>query len=85
MSAMAPAGRKVDGRAKADRIESVGELGPLRAESVVDGGGLMLAPGFIDPQNHSSTLDLNAAFGSQVRKASRRSSWGRTVARPSPT
>ncbi|MCP3964007.1 MAG: D-aminoacylase [bacterium] len=35
-----------------DRIVEVGELEPIRGEAVVDGGGLALAPGFIDTHSH---------------------------------
>lgn len=35
-----------------DRIVAVGEVEPLRGDSVVDGGGLVLAPGFIDTHSH---------------------------------
>jgi N-acyl-D-amino-acid deacylase len=39
---------RVDG----DRIVDVGELVALRGETVVDGGGHVLAPGFIDTHSH---------------------------------
>jgi len=41
--------RVVDGR-----IAEVGSLRPAAGERVVDAGGLVLAPGFIDPHNHST-------------------------------
>ena len=34
------------------RITAVGDLRPLPGEAVVDGGGLVLAPGFIDTHSH---------------------------------
>ena len=39
-------------RVEGDRIVAVGDLAPLRGETVVDGGGLVLAPGFIDTHSH---------------------------------
>ena len=39
---------RIDG----DTIVAVGELSPLRGERVVDGGGMVLAPGFIDTHSH---------------------------------
>lgn len=36
------------------RIAEVGALAPAQGERVVDAGGLVLAPGFIDPHNHST-------------------------------
>ncbi|MFN0177662.1 MAG: N-acyl-D-amino-acid deacylase family protein [Gemmatimonadales bacterium] len=35
-----------------DTIVAVGDLEPRRGDSVVDGGGLVLAPGFIDTHSH---------------------------------
>lgn len=35
-----------------DRIVDVGQLAPTSSETVVDGGGLVLAPGFIDTHSH---------------------------------
>jgi N-acyl-D-amino-acid deacylase len=35
-----------------DRIAEVGELSPVRGDHVVDAGGLVLAPGFIDTHSH---------------------------------
>lgn len=35
-----------------DRIVAVGELTPLAGETIVDAGGLALAPGFIDTHSH---------------------------------
>lgn len=39
---------RIDG----DRISEVGQLTALDGETVVDGDGLVLAPGFIDPHSH---------------------------------
>jgi len=35
-----------------DRIAAVGDLTPLEGETVIDAGGLILAPGFIDTHGH---------------------------------
>jgi len=35
-----------------DTIVAVGEVTPVRGDSVIDGGGLVLAPGFIDTHSH---------------------------------
>ena len=35
-----------------DTIVAVGEVGPVRGDSIIDGGGLSLAPGFIDTHSH---------------------------------
>jgi N-acyl-D-amino-acid deacylase len=43
-----------DVRIQGDRIEAVGKLSPVPGETVVDGRGLVLAPGFIDVHNHST-------------------------------
>lgn len=43
---------KVAVRIDGERITDVGQLTALEGESVVDGGGLVLAPGFIDPHSH---------------------------------
>jgi N-acyl-D-amino-acid deacylase len=40
-------------RLSGDTIVAVGDLEPRDAESVVDGGGLVLAPGFIDTHSHA--------------------------------
>lgn len=39
---------RIDG----DRITEVGQLTALNGETVIDGNGLVLAPGFIDPHSH---------------------------------
>ena len=43
-----------DVRIDGDRIVEVGKLSPHAGERVVDGKGLVLAPGFIDVHNHST-------------------------------
>lgn len=54
--------RVVDGR-----IAEAGALTPRPAETVIDAGGLVLAPGFIDPHNHSTEgLLTEPAAASQV-------------------
>jgi N-acyl-D-amino-acid deacylase len=40
-------------RIEGDKIAAVGKLSPKKGERVVDGRGLVLAPGFIDIHNHS--------------------------------
>ena len=39
-------------RFKGDKIMEVGNLKPVKGESIVDGKGLTLAPGFIDAHSH---------------------------------
>jgi N-acyl-D-amino-acid deacylase len=46
------AARAASVRIEADRIAEVGDLVPAPGESVVDGRGLVLAPGFIDTHSH---------------------------------
>ena len=43
-----------DVRVEGDTIVAVGRLAPREGERVVDGRGLVLAPGFIDVHNHST-------------------------------
>ena len=52
-------------RVEGDRIVAVGDLAALRGETVVDGGGLVLAPGFIDTHSHHSRglFDMPDAVG----------------------
>jgi N-acyl-D-aspartate/D-glutamate deacylase len=38
-----------------DRIVEVGDFGPTRRDRVVDAGGLVLAPGFIDTHSHADS------------------------------
>ena len=44
--------REVDVRIDGDRIGAIGDLQPEGHDIVVDGGGLVLAPGFIDSHSH---------------------------------
>lgn len=54
-------------RVQGDTIAAVGALTPRPGEPVIDGTGLVLAPGFIDTHNHSSSgLEVEPAAVSQV-------------------
>jgi N-acyl-D-amino-acid deacylase len=44
--------RRADVRIAGDRIVGVGQLAPADGDTVVDAGGLALAPGFIDTHSH---------------------------------
>lgn len=46
--------RRADVRVEGDAIAAVGQVTPRPGELVVDGTGLVLAPGFIDAHNHST-------------------------------
>jgi len=46
--------RRVNVRVVGDRIAAVGTFTPAAGERVVDASGRVLAPGFIDPHNHST-------------------------------
>ena len=41
-------------RVRSDRIVDVGAVTPARGERVVDAGGMVLAPGFIDTHSHAT-------------------------------
>jgi N-acyl-D-amino-acid deacylase len=58
-------GFTADVRIEGDRIAAIGELEPAPDEPVVDGRGLVLAPGFIDTHSHadSAILDHLDALG----------------------
>lgn len=59
--------RKVNVRFEGDRITRVGNFPPYRGEEVIQAGGLVLAPGFIDMHNHSTEgLDREPTAVSQV-------------------
>ena len=59
--------RKANVRVRGDRIVDVGNFKPRTSEPIVDGEGLLLAPGFIDPHNHSTEgLETEPAAASQV-------------------
>ena len=46
-------------RLRGNRITAVGELTPNDSDTVIDAGGLVLAPGFIDTHSHSDRLILS--------------------------
>ena len=46
--------QRADVRVEGDTIAAVGVVTPREGEAVVDGAGLVLAPGFIDAHNHST-------------------------------
>jgi N-acyl-D-amino-acid deacylase len=46
-------GRSAAVRLAGDRIAEVGDLAPKSGETVIDGSGLVLAPGFIDTHSHA--------------------------------
>lgn len=54
-------------RVEGDTITAVGAVTPRPGETVVDGSGLVLAPGFIDTHNHSTNgLEKEPAATTQV-------------------
>ena len=54
---------RADVRVEGDTIAAVGVVTPRAGEAVVDGAGLVLAPGFIDAHNHSTDGLLEGARG----------------------
>src|SRR3954447_10883471 len=61
------AARRADVRFEGDRIVAVGPVTPVDGDTVIDGTGLVLAPGFIDIHNHSTTgLDEEPGAATQV-------------------
>jgi N-acyl-D-amino-acid deacylase len=46
-------GRRVSVRVVGDRVAAIGNIEPQPADSVIDAGGLVLAPGFIDTHTHA--------------------------------
>ena len=50
-------GRKAAVRIDGERIVAVGLLKPRKGETVIDGKGLVLAPGFIDAHSHHDRGD----------------------------
>ncbi len=48
-----------DVRIEGDRIAAVGDLEPGSGEPVIDGRGLVLAPGFIDTHSHADTATFD--------------------------
>jgi len=62
-------GRIADLRVAGDRIREVGDLKPLASEKVIDAGGMVVAPGFIDIHNHSERgLTREPTAESQTRQ-----------------
>ncbi|MEY4857425.1 MAG: D-aminoacylase, partial [Gemmatimonadota bacterium] len=54
-------------RVQGDSIAAVGAITPRPGEPVIDGTGMVLAPGFIDSHNHSSSgVEVEPAAVSQV-------------------
>jgi N-acyl-D-amino-acid deacylase len=47
--------RRANVRFVSDRIVAVGDVKPQPGDTIVDGGGLVVAPGFIDIHNHSAS------------------------------
>ena len=59
--------KRVDVRVEGDSIREVGSIAPRPDDWVIDGTGLVLAPGFIDAHNHSTDgLDGDPEAGTQV-------------------
>ncbi|HEY2017276.1 MAG TPA: D-aminoacylase, partial [Bryobacteraceae bacterium] len=58
--------RDGDVRVTGDRIAELGKLSPRTGERVIDGRGLVLAPGFIDLHNHSTAIDKEPVATTQV-------------------
>jgi N-acyl-D-aspartate/D-glutamate deacylase len=50
--------RRADIAIEGERICAVGELGSYRAEQIVDAGGKVLAPGFIDTHSHDDIVAI---------------------------
>ena len=66
---------KKDVRIAGDKIAEVGKLEPKAGETVVRADRFVLAPGFIDPHNHSTEgLETDPLAETQVSRASRPSS-----------
>jgi N-acyl-D-amino-acid deacylase len=59
--------RRANVRFANDRVVSVGDIRPKTGDTIVDGSGLVVAPGFIDIHNHSASgLDGDPAAETQV-------------------
>lgn len=59
--------RRADVRIAGDTIQEIGSIAPRPEDRVIDGTGLVLAPGFIDIHNHSTQgLDEDPDAGTQV-------------------
>jgi N-acyl-D-amino-acid deacylase len=65
--------RKASVRIVGDRIAAAGRVTPQRGDTIVDGTGLVVGPGFIDIHNHSATeLTNDPAAESPVAQGIRR-------------
>ena len=54
-------------RVEGDRIVAIGNVAPAAGDTIVDGKGLTLAPGFVDVHNHSTSgLTQNPSAETQV-------------------
>ena len=51
-------------RVEGDRIVAVGDVAPAAGDTIVDAKGLVLAPGFVDIHNHSTSADIRAISAS---------------------
>lgn len=58
--------RDGDVRVSGDRIAEIGKLTTRPGDRVIDGRGLVLAPGFIDLHNHSTAIDRDPSATTQV-------------------
>ena len=59
--------RQTSVRIEGDRVVAVGDVSAATNDRVIDATGLVLAPGFIDPHNHSTTgLDSSPQAATQV-------------------
>ena len=52
--------RRADVLIRGEHIDQVGELGDVEGARVIDGSGLHLAPGFIDPHSHAAAALVSA-------------------------
>ena len=59
-------GKAISVRISGDRIQATGNLKALPGEQIIEGAGLVLAPGFIDLHNHSDKLDSDLDASSQI-------------------
>lgn len=68
-----------------DRIEEIGDLSAAAANTIIDGVGLVAAPGFIDMHSHSDfTLPINPRAESKVRQGVTTEVIGQCGASPAP-
>ena len=72
-------------RIAGDRIVAVGALTPREADTVIDAGGLVLAPGFIDTHSHADERILSQRdAGPKITQGITTVVVGRTAARHTP-